>query len=163
MQHDFGIENYIYNQLLISIKLFSKKVFIFLIIFQFCLFYNFNHSPNDIKLLLNFTEKSSNNIKILTYLITVAEHRRKHILQQRKYMFICFEKTSHSLKFHNIYIWAFSNYLKKNYIVEIIYEQHKYIINQFKCMTVKEHTESPKTMFCRESTLRYRIHPRMRN
>lgn len=33
MQHDFGIENYIYNQLLISIKLFSKKVFIFLIIF----------------------------------------------------------------------------------------------------------------------------------
>ena len=79
------------------------------------------------KQLISFKEKSSHNINILTYLITVAKHRSKHIFQERKYVFIRFKKTSHSLKFHNIYIWAFSN-CQKSYIAKIIYEKHKYTI-----------------------------------
>ena len=40
------------------------------------------------KQLISFKEKSSHNINILTYLITVAKHRSKHIFQERKYVFI---------------------------------------------------------------------------
>lgn len=62
------------------------------------------------------------SVEILTYLITVAEHRGKHILQQGKNMLIRLKKASHSLQLHNIYVWAFSNYFEKNSIVQIISE-----------------------------------------
>lgn len=98
-------------------------------------------------------------VESLTYLITVAEHGGKHVLQEGKNMFICFKKTSHGLQFHNIYVWAFSNCLKRidwtNYcwITDIQHSHLKFIMWNIQIIFYRKTTTRNLTRMRTENNL----------